>query len=185
MSFEQFKIECEDMVGKNLERIEALEKIIEMQYSDPVNYKGEYKPTRFEKWQTEQMNKDYLLHKEWAVKEITELKEECLSFKPKKDAKKEYIASLNDPKAFEAVNLGILERTRVRDSGENADLPYYLPNGYVLMYKGKAHITKEVFEQEIKKNYQELISGFIKDLKEPHSREGLIETYKEMLNINE
>lgn len=135
--------------------------------------------------------------------------------------KKEYIASLNDPKAFEAVNLGTLERTRVKGSkgekeaitdkeieemtGINAtvikalipeikdsklpepklilnelmgeldnaleieprenDLPYYLPNGYVLMYKGKAHITKEAFKQEINKNYQEQISEFVEFLK--------------------
>lgn len=46
---------------------------------------------------------------------------ECLSFKPKKGAKKEYIASLNDPKAFEAVNLGVLKRSRTDSRGENAD----------------------------------------------------------------
>lgn len=37
------------------------------------------------------------------------------------DAKKEYIASLNDPKAFEAINLGALKRERVSDSG-NVDI---------------------------------------------------------------
>lgn len=56
-------------------QIAELQKIIDMQYSDPVKYKGEYKPTRFEKWQTKQMNKDYLLHKEWAVPQIKGLKE--------------------------------------------------------------------------------------------------------------
>ncbi len=34
----------------------------------------------------------------------------------KREGEKEYIASLNDPKAFEGVNLGVLERTRKTDS---------------------------------------------------------------------
>ena len=35
------------------------------------------------------------------------------------DVKKKYIASLNDPKAFEAVNLGVLKRERKAPGGEN------------------------------------------------------------------
>jgi len=70
MSMEdEFKI-WSKRASDNSKRLDSLEKIIDMQYSDPVNYKGEYKPTRFEKWQTKQMNKDYLLHKEWAISQI-------------------------------------------------------------------------------------------------------------------
>jgi len=46
------------------------------------------------------------------IRKFTELKE-------KLDSKKEYIASLNDPKAFEAVNLGVLKRERKAPGGEN------------------------------------------------------------------
>lgn len=45
-------------------RFDSLDKIIAMLFSDPITFKGEYTPTRFEKWQTEQMNKDYLIFKE-------------------------------------------------------------------------------------------------------------------------
>lgn len=40
------------------------------------------------------------------------------------EGKKEYIASLNDPKAFEAVNLGTLERTRVNDEHKKRHIGY-------------------------------------------------------------
>jgi len=54
-------------------RLKRLERIIEMQYSDPVIYKGEYKQSRFEKWQTEQINMDYLIFKEWVKEQINKL----------------------------------------------------------------------------------------------------------------
>lgn len=41
--------------------------------------------------------------------------------------------------------------------------PYYLPNGYVLMYKGKAHITKEAYEKGIKEALNEERIEFLRD----------------------
>ncbi len=217
MSFEQFKIECENMVGKNLERIEELEKWREdfnrtllpgskrvgKEIADlKENSMSKDACAGFNTSFTEQIDElkednehlkktifDWLLYSSnnrkvlqeyfeyrkiwseeimkrmdigypintWSMislhkisKELLEKLEspeenpnnkncihndicttylvvqnqckECLSFKPKKDAKIEYIASLNDPKAFEAVNLGTLKRTRIKGSEGEKDV---------------------------------------------------------------
>ncbi len=277
---EKFRIECENMFGRNLERIEALKKKFEernwldwQEWCDVVNrHCGEI--AELKEWRTnfnknilpyistlEEVLRDSIYTSRNAFLQIKAILEDSDLMKAstvtesytkqleKLDTKKEYIASLNDPKAFEAINLGVLKRERKDSEKKDYDVGRGSGDDVLDMKKGQnpqllcerckfesncphSHAdtidklgcnsfeekTKEQILKEFEKRLNEpipnfwkasiklgktteydyyaktipnqlfirrqkirLIERFIKGLKEPHSREGLIAMWNKKL----
>lgn len=195
MADEKFRMECENMFGRNLKRIEKLEKITNAQVTVNSHHSKGYNSLEdvlrklgydYVKHMKEEHSYIIPLNVEKALEKLDstkkEIPSECLrtccecqkifesielrkeheriihglrfdiekrpelikacstckfnfarsfacetcntgftNYAPIDSGKKEYIASLNDPKAFEAVNLGVLKRERKAPGGEKEE----------------------------------------------------------------
>ena len=181
---EEFRMECENMFGRNLERIEALEKQMKLalENDDEQDDVLETHETVLRDYFKYRKDWSELIMKKspygspldtWMMISLHKFMKDALE---KFDAspKKEYIASLNDPKAFEAINLGILKRER-KSSGDDVLDMKKGQNPQQLCERCK-------FESDCPHSHADSIDGLGCDSFEEKTKEQILKEFKKRLS---